>query len=575
MKPNTFTLFCGLVLAALTPTLHADTKTWNGSVNAIWETAGNWLKSGMPMNTDDAVLTGTSAGGFSLRLGPDTAVRSVNSLTFDGTAMTPYIINLDNAGVAGTKLLVKAGGVKVLAGSHTIQGAGAGTTGKGGFEEGGITFNIATGATLTLNTKLNHGDTIKLNREKVGAGTLVLGANSGGTGAWNFSEAAMGFVIREGTLKLASSGATGHSGNKFAVASGATLELAEASPYGSRNTTLTLNGAGVNGIGALHASVTSKLEATINGAGSVTLAGDTTMGVAAGQTLIMNQFITGIGGLTKAGAGTLTLAAVNTYEGKTVVSSGTLMANTGSATGAGTVSVTDASAVLGGSGGVGALTVTAGTLSPGSQGTADTGTLTTGNLTLGPAAVCEFGINGAAAGTFDQLRVRGTVTLGGTLNFALMDPSPLISGDLLCLVINDGEDAVNGKFTGLAEGAVFTIGRQQLRITYRGNYDEELRRGSFTGGNDVMLMAPNTVPPAPQFTIQSIRRDAVMGNITLTWDSVPGDSYIIRYSTDLQAFPGNLGVAVPAAAAPAASTRYTFASPVPDASRLFFRVERR
>ena len=56
-----------------------------------------------------------------------------------------------------------------------------------------------------------------------------------------------------------------------------------------------------------------------------------------GNTATLGGTISGVGGLTKSGAGTLTLTGTNTYQGNTTITAGTLAvstdANLGAATG--------------------------------------------------------------------------------------------------------------------------------------------------------------------------------------------------------------------------------------------------
>jgi autotransporter-associated beta strand protein len=181
--------------------------------------------------------------------------------------------------------------------------------------------------------------------------------------------------------------------------------------------------------------------------------------------------------LTKVGSGTLTLSGTNTYTGLTTVTNGKLIVNGSISTSAVTV---QSGATLGGSGTVGALTVeSGGTVSPGNS----PGILNV-NGNYNQAGTLAADLNGTAVGTqYDQVNVTGTVTLSGLL--ALTVGYTPANGDMLFLVANDGTDAINGNFAGLAQGAEFIQGGQKWSI----HYNADSTTSSFTGGNDVALMA--------------------------------------------------------------------------------------
>lgn len=505
IRPLVPLLLCGTLWIHAAPSASAATKTWNGGTTS-WGVAGNWTASGIPVAADDVVFTGASPSGFGVDLGA--ANRSVTSLTFDSTATSSYVINLGDGTslpFANVRTLNVGGGITVNAGSHAIQGSNANSelTLNSGI------FNIAAGSTLTFNARLGAGN-VSNNYTKTGDGTLVFGATNSNSGGWNFSSGATGFTVAAGVLKFAASGAAGNSSNKFAVSSGATLELAAAGAYNATGGTLTLNGAGVGGTGALFASSSSSIG---SGSGSVVLASSSTIGVASGQTLTINQLVTGSGSvLTKSGGGTLDLRAANLYTGNTRISDGFLLANngSGSATGTGSVTVDGAAARVGGTGTLGALTVTTGSVSPGGVASGSTGILSTGSLTLTALAAYQAAVNSAAAGGgYDQLNVTGAVTLDGALNLSV--GGGLVNGDLLFILANDGADAVNGTFAGLAEGALFSAGGLQFQITYQANYDSAVpANNSFTGGNDVALLAlvpePSTACLAALGALPLLRR---------------------------------------------------------------------
>lgn len=127
------------------------------------------------------------------------------------------------------------------------------------------------------------------------------------------------------------------------------------------------------------------------------------------------------------------------------------------------------------------------------------GTLRTGSLTIDPAGAKENGgaynsnpkgrllLDLVPGGASDQLIVRGTVTLDASLEITLLGaPAP---GESFTIIENDGTDAVSGRFTGLSEGAMFTVGSSTLWISYRGG-----------DGNDVVITAGTPPPTAKTWT---------------------------------------------------------------------------
>jgi fibronectin-binding autotransporter adhesin len=117
-------------------------------------------------------------------------------------------------------------------------------------------------------------------------------------------------------------------------------------------------------------SLTNGISAT--GAGNtisavVILQGGPTWTVGTSSALLVSGVISGGHALTKAGAGTLTLAAANTYTGPTTVSAGVLVAGVDNALGAGNLTVAGSASFLltGHSASVGAVTISVGTLTGG------------------------------------------------------------------------------------------------------------------------------------------------------------------------------------------------------------------
>jgi autotransporter-associated beta strand protein len=131
-------------------------------------------------------------------------------------------------------------------------------------------------------------------------------------------------------------------------------------------------------------------------------------------------------GLTKSGAGTLTLAATNTYTNTTTVTGGRLLVN-GAITASPVIITSGAGAgTLGGNGVIGGpVTVQSGaTLAPGMS----VGKLTVNNnVTLQPGSITRIELD-KSTGTNDQLRVLGSLTYAGTLVVTNLDGT-LWAGD--------------------------------------------------------------------------------------------------------------------------------------------------
>lgn len=142
----------------------------------------------------------------------------------------------------------------------------------------------------------------------------------------------------------------------------------------------------------------------------------------------------------------------------------------------------NAGGILKGSGTVGALNVeNGGVVAPGQS----PGCLTSGNLTLAGTYVAE--LNGKTACTeHDQLIVNGTVNLAGsTLDLDIITTFKPTAGDTYTILNNDGNDAITGTFTGLAQGASVTVDGYTFTVSYTGG-----------DGNDVVLTLTSIAPGA-------------------------------------------------------------------------------
>ncbi|MDZ7618559.1 MAG: autotransporter-associated beta strand repeat-containing protein, partial [Patescibacteria group bacterium] len=264
----------------------------------------------------------------------------------------------------------------------------------------------------------------------VGDGWLRIGSNAAGaTGTVNLSGSGAITVARTvliGSGNAANSGVVTISGNSQFTAD--TVIIAD----NTGNGTLNLNGGVLelstlsigSGAGAFNmGGGMLRAAATLNTSVPIQLTGGDSSVNSNGHAVTLGGVLSGNGGLTKLGAGTLTLAAANTYTGNTTVNAG-LVTVTGSITGG----VAGSRFVIGGSSGTnGAMLFDMGAASiatfyadgytnscdigqGGGTGTLtlNSGTLNVATRTDGTRGSIRLGVNGTASGTL-------TVN-GGALN---------------------------------------------------------------------------------------------------------------------------------------------------------------
>lgn len=177
---------------------------------------------------------------------------------------------------------------------------------------------------------------------------------------------------------------------------------------------------------------------------------------------------------------------------------------------------------LGGTGEVGRVTVASGRgrITPGNS----PGILTTSNLLFSGVTTNTFEVNGLTPGvTHDQIRVNGTVNLGGArLELSLgFTPSP---GDSITIIENDGTDAVTSTYATLPEGTLVAGGTTIFRISYVGG-----------SGNDVVLTATDGV-----FAPSGVTRawDGGLGALNRNWGAAPNwDGNALPSRGDSLVFP--------------------------------------
>ena len=445
-----------------------DLAGFNQTLNGL-QKGGNTATVGNSSKTNDSLLTISGVSSNTTYAG------SIQNALSGGTCKVALAVNGGTFSLSGANTFSGdtrlAGGTLTLANSAALQNSplnlAAGDAGTLNF--GSLTAASVGGLKGARNLALNNAAAAAValtvgagntnlytyagaltgsgSVTKTGAGTFVLTGTNTFTGVLNV-DTAQPSVGNDGTLRLASPG-TLNGAASIAIrnmnsatstlqldGTAGSLSLAQSISLNGRNNSvaaienlagnnsvngsLSLGGGGAayllqsdsdrltfNGVLGIH-SLTSARFLTFQGAGDFWVAGVITNGASFANSVI------------KTGTGMLTLAAINTYTGTTVVSNGTLLVN-GSL---GTNTVMIAGGTLGGSGVIrGPVTVAGGsTLSPGAA-SGVTRTLTVSN-SLSLSGTTFMALN-AAAGTNDlvagvtSLNYGGTfaiTNLGGTLN---------------------------------------------------------------------------------------------------------------------------------------------------------------
>jgi len=429
--------------------------------------------------------------------------------------------------------LVNAGTLGI-SGTHALGSTAAGTTLAGG--DGLFMIDAAvTGELLTVNSPV----LLYLQRTNAWNGPITLAADLDCFGPSGEERLTLGGAISgPGGLKAEGSCTlrlTGTTANTFTgplkaqtylveldktntVAVAGSLDISPPSSlatvrYRGANQIADAGGVTVGFGGVLDLNNFSDTIGDFSGSGLVTLG---SAQLIVGGTKPTNTFsgtITGNGlcELDKTNGNTLILSGPNTYAGNTLVKGGTLLVN-----GSQPASAVYAypGATVGGSGTVGSLFSNGGTLSPGNG----PGKLNCGFLTFNSGSTYFVQLQGTNAGTaYDQLNVTGAITInsGVTLNLAKTFAGAV--SNQFIIANNDLAEAVNGTFSGLANGATFTANGTSFSINYKGG-----------SGNDIVLTQLG-LPPGPQIT--GVTKAG--GAAQITGMALANQAYQVQASTNL------------------------------------------
>ena len=197
-------------------------------------------------------------------------------------------------------------------------------------------------------------------------------------------------------------------------------------------------------------------------------------------TTTFSGVISGSAAIVKLGTGTLTLSGANTYTATTTLNAGALKVGNriGSATGTGAVSV-DAG-TLGGRGTItGATTIGTGNgagafLEP-SVGARQPATTTIQSL-------LTFKADGSYTYKLDTRKARAdevvangvTIESGAQFNFSAIGNKRLPLGSVFVALSNTSASPISGAFANLADGSIFTAGKNKYQASYSGGDGNDL-----------------------------------------------------------------------------------------------------
>jgi len=253
--------------------------------------------------------------GFTNAAGGLTFASGINSVT--GNTSNALLINSQNT--SGTNTL---SGLIAMDSNLTIQNSAGGTlnlTNATGPDAKGkiLTFNNAGTMSVTGAIAGSTGGNVVKN----GAGTLMLNAAGTYTG---------GTTINAGTLRINATNALPSTSGSLTI-TGGTFNM-----FASNQTVVGLSDGGGNtgGIITTTSGTAGTSTFTLNDTGSDSFAGQ------------INDGATRLVALTKTGAGTLTLSNSNSFSGGTTLSGGTLTATNGGALGTGLITINGAGTTL-------------------------------------------------------------------------------------------------------------------------------------------------------------------------------------------------------------------------------------
>ncbi len=321
----------------------------SGGGTVIISTDSNLGTGGVTFSGSSGTLEQTATiASFTHPIAIGAGVQGVLQVDSGATVTNTALISgaTGSLGVTGAGVLILTatesyGGGTTVSGTLELSGTGSIAASSGlNLTASGATFNITPAAGDASISALNG----------VSGSVVTLGANSlNVTGATTQSFAGAiggtGGLTQSGASHLTLSSTNGYSG-LTTISSTGTLSISGAGSIASSSGVTISPSAGTFDISGASGDVSI---AALNGVASsfVTLGANTLSVTGASLVQSFAGQISGMGGLTQAGTGNLTLTGSNSYSGPTTISSGTLTLNPGvSITNSSSVNLTSASSIL-------------------------------------------------------------------------------------------------------------------------------------------------------------------------------------------------------------------------------------